>query len=270
MGNEKSGADNAAAASPAKPAGKLATLLIVAAAAVLACVAVIRFVVLPELDANRENARIDACATNLRQIGKALRAYQERWGRLPPACETDEKGKPKHSWRVLILPFMESEEVRALYYQYNFEEPWNGPHNRTLAKKMPPVFRCPSDTDDEEDSGGGETSYVAVLGPGTVFDGVRATNFPGGPGEAIVVVEAARSGINWLDPRDLDLQDMPRQVNAAADKGIRSRHSGGANELFGDGQARFLPDALPPEQLEALLSISGGKALLLDGEELLR
>ena len=29
--------------------------------------------------------------------------------------------------------------------QYDFNEPWDGRHNRQLADKMPALFRCPSD-----------------------------------------------------------------------------------------------------------------------------
>ncbi|HEV3023824.1 MAG TPA: DUF1559 domain-containing protein, partial [Pirellulales bacterium] len=43
-----------------------------------------------------------------------------------PAFVADDEGKPMHSWRVLILPFIEQQ---PLYDQYDFSEPWNGPHN---------------------------------------------------------------------------------------------------------------------------------------------
>jgi ABC-type antimicrobial peptide transport system permease subunit len=39
-----------------------------------------------------------------------------------------------HSWRVLILPFLEADLV---YRQYNFDEPWDGPNNRLLMAQMP-------------------------------------------------------------------------------------------------------------------------------------
>ena len=38
----------------------------------------------------------------------------------PPAYLADRDGKPMHSWRVLILPFLEQQE---LYRAYHFDEP---------------------------------------------------------------------------------------------------------------------------------------------------
>ncbi len=268
MSTTPGAADENGGAGP-KRAGKLSTLLIAVVVAVLAVAAVVWFVALPQVEKNRQQVRKEACAANLRLIGKALLAYEKQHGHFPPPYLADEKGRPMHSWRVLILPFTEDNELKAIYQQYSFGEPWNGPNNRRLLKKAPPVFRCPSDADEDE-SGGGETSYLAVLGPGTVFDGVRPANFSGGPGEAVVVVEAARSGVNWLEPRDLELKDMPPGINPSADKGIRSRHPGGANVLCGDGQARWLPDSTPPEQLTTQLSISGGEDLWSGDEESLR
>ena len=60
----------------------------------------------------------------------AVANYHETYGCFPPAYVADRDGKPMHSWRVLILPFLEQ---RELYNAYNFAEPWDGPNNRKLA-----------------------------------------------------------------------------------------------------------------------------------------
>ena len=39
-----------------------------------------------------------------------------------------------HSWRVLLLPYLDQLE---LYNAYRFDEPWDGPNNRLLADRMP-------------------------------------------------------------------------------------------------------------------------------------
>ena len=44
-----------------------------------------------------------ACVQNSYEIAHHLRAYKERHGHYPPPVVYDENGKPKHSWRVLIL-----------------------------------------------------------------------------------------------------------------------------------------------------------------------
>ncbi|HZW34640.1 MAG TPA: DUF1559 domain-containing protein [Isosphaeraceae bacterium] len=43
----------------------------------------------------------------------------------------DATGKPMHGWRVLILPFLEQS---AVYNQYDFSEPWDGPNNPRMTR----------------------------------------------------------------------------------------------------------------------------------------
>ncbi len=42
-----------------------------------------------------------------------------------------------HSWRVLLLPFVEGAE---LYAAYDFAQPWNSEANLRLAEQMPPIY----------------------------------------------------------------------------------------------------------------------------------
>ena len=43
---------------------------------------------------------------NLWLIGYAIQLYHKENGQLPPAFIRDESGKPAHSWRVIILPYL--------------------------------------------------------------------------------------------------------------------------------------------------------------------
>ena len=49
-----------------------------------------------------------------------MQSYHQKHGCFPPAYIADENGKPKHSWRVLILPFM---GYGQLYSQYGSTSP---------------------------------------------------------------------------------------------------------------------------------------------------
>ncbi len=64
----------------------------------------------------------------LQILGFALRAYCDETGALPSARATDKNGKPTHSWRVRLLPFL-GEDERALYAQIRLDEPWDGAWN---------------------------------------------------------------------------------------------------------------------------------------------
>ncbi len=64
---------------------------------------------LPAVSTAREAGRRAWCANNLRQLALALHSYFDDHGHLPPPYIADSQGKPMHSWRVLILPYLEAQ-----------------------------------------------------------------------------------------------------------------------------------------------------------------
>ncbi len=205
-----------------------------------------------------EPGRRSRCVSNLKQFGIAVQNYHDQHKSFPPAFIADEHGVPMHSWRVVLLPYFESEELLALHSQYRFDEPWNGPNNRKLLDKAPGLFRCPNDEDNNS-----ETNYLAVVGPRTVWPGRSNTEYgdiKDGVSRTIAVVECSDSGINWLEPRDVTFDDASLGINNLQTRpAIRSRHSGGANILFADGAVHFLSDEIPAKTLHALLTSAGGE-----------
>lgn len=67
----------------------------------------------------------------------AVANYHDANGRYPPPCVAGPDGRPWHSWRVLVLPYVEQSD---LHEAYSFAEPWDGPNNRKLAGRMPRLF----------------------------------------------------------------------------------------------------------------------------------
>ena len=200
-----------------------------------------------------------SCMNQLKQIVLALQHYEAVHGCFPPACRTDAKGKPMHSWRVLILPYL---ELKPLYDTYRFDEPWDGPNNRKLAKPLS-LYQCPSASDKERTAG--MTNYVAVVGPGTMWDkpqGVKQSDVADGLSNTILVVELADSDIHWMEPRDLDIRSLPKKINLLP--GISSKHVRGACVALADGSVRFLNEETAAATLEALLTRNGGEAVDLD------
>ena len=108
------------------------------------------------------------CAQCLTQIHMALLQYHQANSCFPPAYVADKNGKPMHSWRVLILPYLSEDD---LYNRYNFHEPWDGPNNKKLLKHRPYVYACPSDDENFLTPGATSTNYVAVVGADAAWQG---------------------------------------------------------------------------------------------------
>ena len=98
----------------------------------------------------------------MKQIGLAVHNFISVHGKLPPAVIYGPDGKPWHSWRVLLLPYLEANDI---YNAYDYSEPWDSPKNKALLDKMPDVYRDPIHGDKKEPY----THYAAFVGPGSVF-----------------------------------------------------------------------------------------------------
>jgi prepilin-type processing-associated H-X9-DG protein len=247
-------------APPAKGSSGPTTLVIILLALLgiaLVCGGILIALLLPAVQAAREAARRSQCVNNLKQIALAMHNYHDVYGSFPPAYLADEEGKPMHSWRVLLLPFLEQQ---ALYQQYNFNEPWNSPANQRIASTVLSVYRCPSDPA----IGAPETSYVMIVGPGTLSDGTSSTDMSeisDGTSNTLMIIEATGTGIGWAEPRDLDATKITFQVNEPTGGEIESPHPGGVNCAMCDGSVRFLSEFVEPEQIRAMSTIAGGEAI---------
>lgn len=240
---------------PPKSSGwTVAIVVIVACGSVmLVCGGILVALLLPAVQAAREAARRAQCTNNLKQIGLAMHNYHDVYNCFPPAYIPDAKGKPMHSWRVLLLPYMEQ---KALYDRYRFDEPWDGPNNRLLANAIVQVYRCPSNPKTNSPT----TDYVMIVGPGTISDGPSATkiqDIKDSTSNTLLVVEIPSSNIPWMKPQDLDAKSTKVAMGAAQAPGIGSRHPGGANVLYADGSVRFVSGSISPALLQGMSTIAG-------------
>ncbi len=202
------------------------------------------------------------CVSNLHQIGLALKAYHQQYGSFPPAYIADANGKPLHSWRTLILPYIAED---WLYRDTIFDKPWNDPHNQQLVERNLVVFQDPNRNSRRMPR---STNYVAVVGPHTAWPGAKGSkleDFRDGPENTILLVEIANSDIHWAEPRDLVEEGLIPKINADRCWSPSSRHRvrtiRGVNVLFADGTVRFLPEGLASELLQALLTPDGGEMI---------
>ncbi len=211
------------------------------------------------------------CQNNLKQLAVALLNYEAAQHCFPPRYIADKNGKPMHSWRVLILPYLVSTDP---YTAYDFTEPWDGAKNKKLLARLPRIYACPSDPNAYA-QGGTQTSYVAVVGPNAAWAGEKSrkpgpADFPGGASHTIMVVEVANSGIPWMEPRDLSLDALAAAgakspaLTVSSNHGQREdfffiyEHGCGANVATADGSVHYLPPgSLSTEHLRKILQVGG-------------
>ena len=200
----------------------------------------------------RGTAQRVQCKNNLRQIRLALESYHDEYHALPPAYTTDSNGQKLHSWRTLVLPFMEHE---ALYKQIDISKPWNDPVNSALSSQMPEQFRCP-----EASLPAGLTTYLGAVGEDFCFHPTKSRSFDefsDGLSNTLMVFEvAANNAVPWMSPQDADLESIMR-LNS--DEPLP--HQNGFLGIMGDSMIRYFPADLSSETRKALLTISGKESI---------
>ena len=179
----------------------------------------------PAVLAAREAAARMQCTNHQKLIGLAFHNYHDAHGALPPLYTVDDEGKPLHSWRVLILPYIEQQ---AMYSQIRLDKSWDSEHNRQFHYQMPSIYKCPSHPGDPR----GDCSYSAIAGYSLVpakkarsVVGLNFNDFIDGLSETYALVEV-REALNWMDPMtDISWEDI------AQGKRVGSYHSEVVNVL---------------------------------------
>lgn len=229
------------------------------------------------IEAARAAARRAQSMNNLKQIALAFHNYSDVYNAFPPAVIYGPDGKPWHSWRVLLLPFLEQ---AALYEQYDFSEPWDSPKNIKLAETVLAVYRDPA-----REGNDAFTDYGAIVGENAIFrpDFVKmksADDFPAcltgnkthfrdvtdGTSNTIMfaTLDPSRK-IPWTKPEDIVFDETFPGVGKPA--GIGAIHTGaGPNKpvaLVGltDGSVRVIPGDLDTATITPFLTRNGGEVV---------
>lgn len=216
---------------------------------VLGMIGLVIALLLPATRSARPAARRMQCRNNLKQIALALHNYAEDWKAFPPAYTVDAVGDRLHSWRTLILPYLEQ---RALYEMIDLSKAWDDPANVDAFETVISAYRCPSIAIDAPDT---HTTYLAVVAAGSCFlptDPRQLSEITDGMSETLMVIEVdPENAVHWMSPLDAD----EKQVLGL---GLQSElaHSGGMHGALVDGSVDFLFAEMPAAERRELISIS--------------
>jgi type II secretory pathway pseudopilin PulG len=241
----RSGRIGSCAARMHRRGGTLTQLLVV-----LGIIFVIIALLLPNFRRAQELERRSQCRSNLKQISVALHEYHDIYGGFPPAYTVDANGKPLHSWRTLILPYMDQQ---ALYDKIDLSKPWDDPTNAEAYATAMDVYHCPM-ADLEQ----GQTVYLAVV---TAESCLRPTEMrpiseiTDGTSNTMVVMEVSvKYAVPWMAPWDADERIV---LSPKPDDDLH--HYGGSYYIFADTSIQFLSAETETATLRGLITPAGGE-----------
>lgn len=232
------------------------------------------------------------CRRRLMGIALGIINYDEYANRAaPPTTVPNVNPRPVHSWRVLITPYCIG--MPTFLEQYKLDEPWDGRNNLKLANEMPPEYQCSNNTHHHL-AGSTETSFFAVVGPNAAIpDGAKPqssrdgrlrpsfeihaplmTTIGDGASKTIMLIEANDRHINWMEPRDMTIDEAVELLTTKPHSGHIDVADGFFSRtfydtpfhtvVFCDGHAETLGQMNNPAVARALLTANGGETLPQD------
>ena len=208
------------------------------------------------------------CSLQLGQLATAFREYYASHKSFPPDVVYDSAGKPMHSWRMLLLPYLD-EDAAEVYDAYDFGQPWNSTHNRQAMSRVPQrvvdLFSCKS-SQANQDSTEGFAHYLLLTGDQTLWprNSTEATRtvsqLTDGVEETIFLVESKQSDILWYEPRDIDRQSFLNALDESAEASScdtcpLSSHVSGINVVYFDGSLQTISRQADMESVAAKTTI---------------
>ena len=195
------------------------------------------------------------CINRIKNIGLALYSYREANGSLPPAWTVDKEGRPLHSWRVLLLPYMDQMD---LYKKIRLNEPWDSEYNRQFHSASESNYFCPlwrpGENRRPQDSEN-YSCYSVVVGEKTLFPEQRSVNpdMNDNTSQTILLVERLVP-VCWMDPNhEITYEDAIRGINTSI-QGPGSVHPGGCHAILVNTLFQNIPETIDPVSWQKMLT----------------
>ncbi|MGL6197248.1 MAG: DUF1559 domain-containing protein [Thermoguttaceae bacterium] len=233
---------------------------------------------MPAISSPRGAEKSMRCRSNIKQILIALHHYKDTYGKFPPAYTVDTTGKPIHSWRVLILPYLNEQ---SLYDEIKLDEPWDSEYNKQFHDREVSVFTCP-ECNVTNELLIGTTSMLNLERQDTNqfrldfskqkyqcgYSFIVGTKIESNNNETcssevshwpnpVILVERSLP-INWMDPTQEILYSKAKNGVNRDIYGVGSGHKGGCNIGLADGSVLFMKNTNNQKEVERLEKVLQG------------
>jgi hypothetical protein len=207
----------------------------------------------PVVNLKRNAVARTGTGSKLGEVYKALELYaNDNNGKYPPPYTKSAQGSPLLSWRVLILPYIEQQN---LFNKFNQNEPWDGPTNKPLLSFMPKMYLSSGNYDVNTAF---KTTFLAPVAKETIFSpagGVTKNSVSDGLSNTILIADVDDDfATEWTRPVDLNVNAQ----NPAL--GLTNSNPAGFMALFGDGSVKVAPNR-PLPNVWAMFTIGGGEQI---------
>ncbi len=230
-------------------AGILGVMFVV----MLVCAGVFAMLLLPAVQSARTAARRMSSSNNVKMLSLALLNYESTYRAFPPAYTVDADGNRLHSWRTLLIPFMDSSGLAA---EIDMSKPWNHPDNAFALDHDIPAFRSPLGNTKP-----GYTSYLAVVDASTALIGgqsAKLREITDGTSNTIWIYETSDSkAVHWMEPSDGSIQDFQDEVTSTLPKPVAGTVCG-----LVDGSIIYLSNLTSPADVKAYATRDGGEIVI--------
>jgi hypothetical protein len=132
------------------------------------------------------------------QVELLLHSYHHEHGAFPPIRYKRNANEPTHSWRILLLPYIDM-DFKDRYSRYDFSQEWNSPKNLAALRGI-------HDSNYYSLGPSYDTEYANYLAVGNVDDWpaeepLRSHLVTDGK-DRFLLVEDPDSKIHWMEPKN--------------------------------------------------------------------